>query len=64
MDVRHNYGGLVVVVVVLVVVATRVVGVGVGVFGGRALAGMFEFVFPLVECPGRELAVVEGCFDV
>ena len=25
---------------------------------------MVEFVLPLVEGPGKELAAVEGCFDV
>ena len=30
------------------------------VVGGDVLAGMFEFVFPLVKCPGRELAVVKS----
>ena len=54
-DIRNNYGGLVVAVVVLVVVGGGVVGVGDDV-----LAGMFEFVFPLVKCPGRELAVVKS----
>ena len=57
-DIRNNYGGLVVAVVVLVVVVGGVVGVGVVV--GDVLAGMFEFVFPLVKCPGRELAVVKS----
>ena len=48
--------GLVVAVVVLVVVG----GVVIGVVDGDVLAGMFEFVFPLVKCPGRELAVVKS----
>ena len=55
-DVGDNYGGLVVVIAPWFV--------GVGVVGGFGLAGMVEFVFPIIECPGRELAVVEGCFDV
>ena len=57
-DIRNNYGGLVVAVVVLVVVGGGVVGVGV--VGGDVLAGTFEFVFPLVKCPGRELAVMKS----
>ena len=32
--------------------------------GGWCLVWMVEFVLPLVEGPGGELAAVEGCFDV
>ena len=53
-DVRNNNGGLILVVVVLAVVGVAG-GVGVGV---GCMVGMFEFVFPLVKCPVRELAVV------
>ena len=53
-DVWNNNGGLVLVAVVLAVVGVAG-GVGVGV---GCMVGMFEFVFPLVECPVRELAVV------
>ena len=52
-DVGDN-GGSELVAVVLVVVGV-VVGIGIGV---RCMVGMFEFVFPLVKCPVRELAVV------
>ena len=55
-DVGDYYGGFVVAVV-------RGVAVVVG-GGGLYLVGVVEFVLPLVEFPGRELAVVEGCFDV
>ena len=53
-DVGNNNGGPVLVAVVLAVVGVDG-GVGVGV---GCLVGMFEFVFPLVKCPVRELAVV------
>ena len=53
-DVGNNNGGSELTAVVLVVVGV-VVGVGIGVV---CMVGMFEFVFPLVECPIRELAVV------
>ena len=56
-DVGDHYGGFVVGVV-------GWIGVGVGVVGGWYLVGMVELMLPLVECPGRELAVVEGCFNV
>ena len=59
-DVGNNNGGSELVAVVLVVVGI-VVGIGNSV---RCMVGMFEFVFPLVECPFWELAVVSGCFDV
>ena len=50
----NNNGSPVLVVVVLVAVwVTGVVGISVGV-----LIGMFKFVFPLIECPVWELAVV------
>ena len=51
-DVGNNNGGPVLVAVVLAVVGVAG-GVGVG-----CMVGMFEFVFPLVKCPVRELAVV------
>ena len=57
MDVWDHNGGFVVVVVGWI--AVGVVGVG-----SWCLVGMVELVLPLVEYPGRELAVVEGCFDV
>ena len=53
-DVGNNNGGSELVAVVLVVVGI-VVGIGISV---RCMVGMFEFVFPLVECPFWELAVV------
>ena len=53
-NVGDYYGGLVVAVVGWVAVG-----------GGQCcLVGMVELVLPLVKGPGRELAVVEGCFDV
>ena len=52
-DVRNNNGGPVLVVAVLVAVRVAVVGISVG-----NLIGMFEPVFPLIECPVWELAVV------
>ena len=53
-DVGSNNGGSELIAVVLVVVGVAV-GIGIGV---RCMVGMFEFVFPLVKCPVRELAVV------
>ena len=53
-DIGNNYSSLIVTVAVLVV---AVVGVVV-------LTGLFELVFPLIKCPGRELAVLQSCFDV
>ena len=53
-DVGNNNGGSELVAVVLVIVGI-VVGIGISV---RCMVGMFEFVFPLVECPFRELSVV------
>ena len=53
-DVGNNNGGSELIAVVLVVVGVAVGG-GIGV---RCMVGMFEFVFPLVKCPIRELAVV------
>ena len=58
-DIGNNYSSLVVTVAVLVVAVAGVVGVGVVV-----LTGLFELVFPLIKCPGRELAVLQSCFDV
>ena len=52
-DVGNNNGGSELVVVLVVV--GIVVGIGISV---RCMVWMFEFVFPLVECPFRELAVV------
>ena len=53
-DVGNNNGGPELVAVVLVVV-----GVAGGIrIGVGCVVGMFEFVFPLVKCPVRELAVV------
>ena len=57
-NVGDYYGGLVV-----AVVGGVAVGGGFG-GGGWCLVGMVELVLPLVKGPGRELAVVEGCFDV
>ena len=56
-DVGDHYGGFVVGVV-------GWIGVSVGVVGSWCLVGMVELMLPLVECPGRELAVVEGCFNM
>ena len=53
-NVGNYYGGFVVVVVCGVVVGG----------GGLCLVGVVELMLPLVEGPGRELAVEEGCFDV
>ena len=54
-NVGDYYGGFVVAVVG---------GVAVGDGGGWCLVGMVELMLPLVKGPGRELAVVGGCFDV
>ena len=56
--VGNNYGGFVFGFVCWIVV----VGVGGGVVG--MLLRLVEPVLPLVEGPGGELAVFEGCFDV
>ena len=48
----------------VVVVASRVVVGGGGVGRSCWLWGLGELVFPLVQCPRGELAVVEGCFDM
>ena len=55
-NVGDYYGGLVVAVVGVVVVG--------GGGGGWCLVGMVELVLPLIKGLGRELTVVEGCFDV
>ena len=52
-DIGINYSSLVVTVAVLVVAVAGVVGVGVVV-----LTRLLELVFPLIKCPGRELAVL------
>ena len=57
-NVGNYYGGFVLAVVWRVVVVGCVGG------GGLCLVGVVELVLPLVEGPGRELAVMEGCFDV
>ena len=46
-----HYGGFVVAVV-------GWIAVSVGVVGSWCLVGMVKLMLPLVECPGRELAVV------
>ena len=56
-NVGDYYGGLVV-----AVVGGIADGDGGG-GGGWCLVGIVELVLPLVKGPGRELAVVEGCFD-
>ena len=61
-DIGNNYSSLVVTVACLVVAVAGVVGVGV--VGVVVLTGLFELVFPLIKCPGRELAVLQSCFDV
>ena len=53
-DVWNNNGGPELVTVVLVVNGVAG-GIGIGV---GCIVGMFEFVFPLVKCPVRELAGV------
>ena len=57
-NVGDYYGGFVVAVIRGISVGVVVVG------GGWCLVGMVELMLPLVEGPGRELTVVEGCFDV
>ena len=56
-DVGDYYGGFVVAVV-------GWIGASVGVVGSWCLVGMVELMLPLVDCPGRQLAVVERCFNV
>ena len=56
-DVGDHYGGFVAGVV-------GWIGVSVGVVGSWCVVGMVELMLPLVECQGRELAVVEGCFNM
>ena len=56
-DVGDHYGGFIVAVAGWIVV-------GVGGVGCWCLVGMVKLMLPLVECPGRELAVLEGCYDV
>ena len=56
-DVWDHHGGFVVAVV-------GWIAVGVAGGGGWCLVGMVELMLPLVKGPGRELAVMEGCFDV
>ena len=57
-NVGNYYGGF-----VFVVVWGVVVGGGAG-GGGLFLVGVVKLVLPLVEDPGRELAVLECCFDM
>ena len=59
-NIGNHYSSLVVTVAVLVVAVGGIVGVGV--VGVVVLTGMFEFVFPLIKCPGREIGSVVELF--